>query len=77
MPAVLRRGVPAASGYLDRGQQGAGLETRSVIEEIMTERMRLRPITLDDVDALVALDRDPEVMRYLSGGRPTPRDEVV
>ena len=39
--------------------------------------MRLRPITLDDVDALVALDRDPEVMRYLSGGRPTPRDEVV
>jgi RimJ/RimL family protein N-acetyltransferase len=69
--------MPAARGYLGSDQQGAGLETRSVIEEVVTERMRLRPITLDDVDALVALDRDPEVMRYLTGGRPTPRDEVV
>ena len=43
----------------------------------MTERMLLRPITLDDADALVMLDRDPEVMRYLSGGMPTHRDEVV
>src|SRR3954452_18180160 len=39
--------------------------------------MLLRPITLDDADTLVALDGDPEVMRYLSGGRPTSRDEVV
>ncbi|MEX1007906.1 MAG: GNAT family N-acetyltransferase [Acidimicrobiia bacterium] len=41
--------------------------------------MTLRPITLDDadVDELVALDSDPEVMRYLSGGKPTPRDQVV
>jgi RimJ/RimL family protein N-acetyltransferase len=44
---------------------------------VTTERMVLRPVTLDDVDALVALDGDPEVMRYLSGGRPTPRDEVI
>jgi RimJ/RimL family protein N-acetyltransferase len=31
---------------------------------------------LDDVDLLVALDRDPEVMRYLTGGQATPRAEV-
>jgi RimJ/RimL family protein N-acetyltransferase len=48
-----------------------------VVQDVTTERMLLRPITLDDADALVALDSDPEVMRYLSGGRPTPRDQVV
>ncbi len=34
---------------------------------------QLRPITPDDLDALVLLDSDPEVMRYINGGRPTPR----
>lgn len=41
-----------------------------------TRRLALRPLTADDVDLLVALDADPEVMRYLTGGRPTPRPEV-
>jgi RimJ/RimL family protein N-acetyltransferase len=40
---------------------------------IETERLRLRPITRDDVESLIALDSDPEVMRYLTGGKPTPR----
>jgi hypothetical protein len=35
-----------------------------------TERVRLRRITVDDVDNLVQLDGDPEVMRYLGGGAP-------
>src|SRR5450432_1973167 len=39
--------------------------------------MVLRPLTLDDVDTLVALDSDPEVMRYVTGGRPSSRDEVI
>lgn len=43
---------------------------------IETARMSLRPITMDDVDLLVALDSDPEVMRYISGGRPSARDET-
>ena len=34
---------------------------------------QLRPITDADLDALVALDRDPEVMRFINGGQPTPR----
>jgi RimJ/RimL family protein N-acetyltransferase len=41
-----------------------------------TERLVLRRFTEDDVDNLVELDNDPEVMRFINGGRPTPRDEV-
>jgi RimJ/RimL family protein N-acetyltransferase len=39
-------------------------------------RLRYRDITIDDVDLLVALDSDPEVMRFLSGGKPTPREKA-
>src|SRR5260221_14632751 len=39
-----------------------------------TERMVLRRFTAADVDHLVDLDTDPEVMRFLTGGRPTPRE---
>ena len=46
-----------------------------------TERLRLRRLSLADVDALVELDSDPEVMRFLTGGVATPlatvRDEQV
>jgi RimJ/RimL family protein N-acetyltransferase len=41
-----------------------------------TPRLALRQFTEDDTDNLVALDSDPAVMRYLSGGRPTPREEI-
>jgi len=47
-----------------------------VIEPFATDRLCLRPITLADVDEIVALDADPEVMRYINGGKPTPRDEA-
>jgi len=40
---------------------------------LVTERLRLRPVTPADADDLYALERDPEVMRYLNGGKPTPR----
>ena len=46
-----------------------------------TARLTLREFTEDDVDNLFDLNRDPEVMRYLTGGRPTPRevlrDEII
>jgi RimJ/RimL family protein N-acetyltransferase len=42
-----------------------------------TERLILRQFTRSDADHLVDLDSDPEVMRYLTGGRPTPRNVVV
>jgi len=41
-----------------------------------TERLVLRRFTATDVDHLVDLDSDPEVMRYLNGGRPTPRETI-
>jgi RimJ/RimL family protein N-acetyltransferase len=41
-----------------------------------TERLVLRQFTADDAENLFELDSDPEVMRYLSGGEPTPREMI-
>ena len=41
-----------------------------------TERLVLRRLIPTDVDDLVALDGDPVVMAFLSGGKPTPRADV-
>ncbi|GIH05793.1 GNAT family acetyltransferase [Rhizocola hellebori] len=41
-----------------------------------TERLTLREFTPSDVDNLYALDSDPGVMRFINGGRPTPREEI-
>ena len=41
-----------------------------------TERLVLRRFTEGDVDALVELDSDPSVMRFITGGRVTPRSEI-
>jgi hypothetical protein len=37
-----------------------------------TPRLVMRQFTKDDVDNLFDLNSDPEVMRYLTGGKPTP-----
>jgi RimJ/RimL family protein N-acetyltransferase len=41
-----------------------------------TERLRLRRFTPDDLENLVALDADPDVMRYVTGGRATSREDM-
>lgn len=41
-----------------------------------TARLDLRPLRSDDVELLLSLDSDPEVMRFLTGGRASTRDEV-
>lgn len=41
-----------------------------------TERLLLRQFTPDDAELLVELDSDPRVMRYITGGIPTPRGEI-
>jgi RimJ/RimL family protein N-acetyltransferase len=41
-----------------------------------TPRLIIRQFTEDDVDNLFELNSDPEVMRYLTGGRPTPREVI-
>ena len=42
-----------------------------------TERLVLRRFTEADVDDLSDLDGDPEVMRFLTGGKPTPREVTL
>jgi RimJ/RimL family protein N-acetyltransferase len=39
-----------------------------------TARLRLRRFVHADIERLVELDSDPEVMRYISFGEPTPRE---
>jgi len=39
-----------------------------------TERLVLRQFTADDLELLVALDSDPNVMRFITGGPPVPRE---
>ena len=41
-----------------------------------TERMLLRAFTEEDEHLLVELDSDPEVMRWLNGGAPTPPEFI-
>ncbi|MEV6566634.1 GNAT family N-acetyltransferase [Streptomyces kronopolitis] len=41
-----------------------------------TERLVLRPFTGADADALFALDNDPDVMRFINGGRPASREAI-
>lgn len=41
-----------------------------------TARLTLRRFTPADADNLAELDSDPAVMRYLTGGIPTPRDVI-
>jgi RimJ/RimL family protein N-acetyltransferase len=43
---------------------------------LKTPRLVIRQFTEDDADNLFNLNSDPEVMRYLTGGRPTPREEI-
>ena len=48
-------------------------DTHIILE---TARLALRQFTEDDVDNLFDLNSDPAVMRYLTGGKPTPREEI-
>jgi len=42
-----------------------------------TERLVLRRFTKDDVDHLFMLDNDPEVMRFINGGKPVSRSTII
>lgn len=43
---------------------------------LRTERLVLRRFTAEDAGSLYDLNSDPEVMRYINGGEPTPLGEV-
>lgn len=61
------------AGFIDRG---FAYSRASMMPFFETARLSLRPATRADRENLVALERDPEVMRFLNGGRPTPSDGV-
>jgi len=42
-----------------------------------TDRLRLTPLSERHLDAEVALDADPQVMRFLGDGRPRSRPQVI
>jgi RimJ/RimL family protein N-acetyltransferase len=42
--------------------------------ELRTARLHLRRLTVDHLPDLVALDADPAVMRFISGGAPNSRE---
>lgn len=42
-----------------------------------TGRLALRPFTTADADDLLTLDNDPDVMRFLNGGKPTSREAIL
>src|SRR3712207_161227 len=44
---------------------------------LQTERLVLRRFTGADAEDLLDLHGDPEVMRFLTGGRPTPREKIL
>jgi RimJ/RimL family protein N-acetyltransferase len=44
---------------------------------LTTERLLLRPLREDDLDDLAALHADPDVTRFLSGGRSRSREETA
>jgi RimJ/RimL family protein N-acetyltransferase len=57
-----------------RWRRPPGQRAPAVVLE--TDRLTLREFTEADVDNLFELNSDPEVMRYITGGNPTPREEI-
>lgn len=50
--------------------------TESVSVFLETERMYFRQFRADDAQLLFELDSDPEVMRFISKGQPTPMTQI-
>lgn len=44
---------------------------------MQTQRLILKPFNKGYIADLFQLDQDPEVMRYITKGRPTTRDEII
>jgi hypothetical protein len=52
-------------------------DPRIPVPVIETRRLRLRGFTHADLDALAAIYADPDVMSYMPGGKPVPRERVA
>jgi RimJ/RimL family protein N-acetyltransferase len=59
------------------GPKPSSSTARELVDVFLeTERLILRRFTADDVDLIVELYSDPDVMRYITGGLPTSRQEI-
>jgi RimJ/RimL family protein N-acetyltransferase len=80
-PSARRQLITAILARQRRAQTSKHLDTGEVKIILQTQRLTLRQFSEDDVGNLFNLNNDPEVMRYLTGGRRTPRkvirDEVI
>jgi RimJ/RimL family protein N-acetyltransferase len=70
------RGHARPFRWMDGGGEVLVRDNRVVKVFLETERLRLRRLEHDDVDHLVELDSDPQVMRFINGGRATTRCEI-
>ena len=61
---------------MDGGGEVPVRDNRVVNVFLETERLWLRRLEQDDVEHLVELDSDPQVMRFINGGRATTRCEI-
>jgi RimJ/RimL family protein N-acetyltransferase len=68
--------MPGEADRDGREQTTRRLDNGHVHIILETQRLTLRQFTEGDADNLFELNSDPEVMRYLTGGRPTPREEL-
>lgn len=68
-------GIPRAPGYNER--LGALLERSRIRFPIETDRLLLRPFTLDDAEALHAIWGDPAAARFREGEPGWPRPKTV
>ena len=59
-----------------RGFSEKAATSGTVSARLETERLVLRRFAEEDAENLFGLDSDPQVMRFLSGGTPTPRAVV-
>ena len=50
------------------------IKSSSATVWLESSRLRLRKLASEDFEWVWQLDRDPEVMRFISGGVPTPRE---
>lgn len=69
--------METATGKPVERPPGRRVPWRAVETYLTTDRLVLRRFTDADADDLVALHNDPAVMRFLNGGRPTPREVIV
>jgi RimJ/RimL family protein N-acetyltransferase len=70
---------PTGDGTKSVAGAAAGGQDRGVATFLETDRLVLRDFTdsAADVESLFALDDDPEVMRFINGGRPATRGEAL